>query len=342
MSANLAHPATVVPFHDEHDQEPSMGHDLRSWIMLGFIALGDFVAFSVVLMRVFADQPAIVGIGLTVAASAASILLMHEAGTRGRAIRANASPHGWKPVILLTLAWLSLGLAAFAVRIHVETSAVTGGFGATAAEATSLSDALPSALLLLVIFLAGGIGAYVVGFRSYNPARAAVFRIRRRLWFATRARNRRRRRVAKLTARQDTLRVQADAISQDTGEQIALARVQAGQLKRQARSWVLQRALETAKVRQELARAHSESVGRRQAEVDAEYRTLVDGTDHAPVISLARAQAAQLKELARIEIAKATGEPGATSGVLSRSDAAVMQNGHRHHASIPFREDRHV
>jgi hypothetical protein len=333
MSANLAHPAATVPFTDAHDHEPSLGHDLRSWVMLGFIAVGDIVAFSVVLMRVFSESAAIVGIGLTLAASAASILLMHEAGTRGRAIRANISPHGWKPVVLLTLAWLSLGLTAFAVRIHVETSAPTAGFGSISAEAVSFTDALPSALLLLVIFLAGGIGAYVVGFRSFNPARSAVFRIKRRLWFATRVRHRRRRTVAQLMTRHDRLTTEAAGVNQGTDEQIALMRAQADDLKRQARIWVLQGALTNATAHRDQARAHAEALASSHSELDAQYRTIVDGADHAEQIALTRAQAAQLKELARLEIAKGTAEPAATTGLLSRTDESTSVNGHRPRAT---------
>jgi len=329
VSANLAHPATVVPFHDEHDHEPSIGHDLRSWIMLGFIAVGDIVAFSVVLMKAFKDSPEIVGISLTLAASAASILLMHEAGTRGRAIRANISPHGWKPVILLTLVWLSLGLAAFAVRIDVETAAPPGGFGTTAGEAATFTSELPEALLLLVIFLAGGVGAYVVGFRSFNPARSAVLRIKRRLWLATRVRNRRRRTAARLMTRHDSLTADAAGIHQSTDEQIATVRAQARELKRQARTWVLQGALAHAAAQRDQARAHAQSLAGSHSELDAHYRSFVNGADHAEQIALARAQAAQLKELARIEIAKATAEPAATSGLLSRATVDSRPNGHR-------------
>jgi hypothetical protein len=215
----------------------------------------------------------------------------------------------------------------------VETSAPTAGFGSISAEAVSFTDALPSALLLLVIFLAGGIGAYVVGFRSFNPARSAVFRIKRRLWFATRVRHRRRRTVAQLMTRHDRLTTEAAGVNQGTDEQIALMRAQADDLKRQARIWVLQGALTNATAHRDQARAHAEALASSHSELDAQYRTIVDGADHAEQIALTRAQAAQLKELARLEIAKGTAEPAATTGLLSRTDESTSVNGHRPRAT---------
>lgn len=330
MSADLAHPATTVPFIDEHDHEPSVGHDLRSWVMLALIAVGDIVAFSVVLMRVFADSPAVVGIGLTFAASAASILLMHEAGSRARAIRANSSAHGWRPVVLLTLAWLSLGLTAFAVRIHVETTVATSGFGSTAAETATVLDAIPSALLLLVIFLAGGVGAYVVGFRSYNPARAAVFRLRRRLWFANRTRLRQQEKAAQFRSQRDTVAVQIEAASQRAEREVGQLRHQADLLSRRGRVWLLDGAIRQAAADRTAAEDRVTSLRIRIAETDTELRTRTDGAAHRAQLDLVKAQAGKLKELARIEIAKGTGEPGATTGLLHSPSAAPI-NGHRPH-----------
>ena len=322
MSANLAHRATVADFVEKHEHLPSRRHDILSWVMLAVVALGDFIAFSVVLMKVFGQESMFVGLGLTLAASFASILLMHEAGSRARAIRANSSAHGWKPVVLLTLAWLALGLAAFYVRIDREmgegaSSRFSSGTAATdTAALRSLTDVLPPTLLLLVIFIAGGVGAYVVGFRSYNPARSAYFRLRR----AARKAEQRYEEARVDTLKGDVdvshLKKQLDALDARHAAEVEAARRSADRLALQARVWLFEGAADKSRDR---LRAISEEA----AGLDETVATLQSTLDHRrsnteleSLIESSGAQARQLKQLARLELAKGTADPAATSGLF--------------------------
>jgi hypothetical protein len=222
-------------------------------------------------------------------------------------------------VWLLIGGWLALGLTAFAVRISVELTNTSGGFGASE-EAASLVEVLPSAFLLLAIFLAGGAAAYLIGFKLHNPARKAYLRVQRRLRAADRRVKKLVKKETKAMVAADRLRSQVASLERQHAADEAALTAEAGQLRSRT---LLDLSAATAA-------HHSARVAEHQAvavEMDARRAALVEdvsATTSATALSkqeeLAAAQVAALKELLRTHIAESTADPAATSAILPPTD----------------------
>ena len=196
-------------------------------------------------------------------------------------------------------------------------SRFSSGTAATdTAALRSLTDVLPPTLLLLVIFIAGGVGAYVVGFRSYNPARSAYFRLRRAAQKAEQSYEEARADALKGDVDVSHLKKQMDALDARHAAEVEAARRSADRLALQARVWLFEGAAERSRDRlraiSEEAAGLNETVATLQSTLD--HRR--SNTELESLIESSGAQARQLKQLARLELAKGTADPAATSGLF--------------------------
>ncbi|MCB0902204.1 MAG: hypothetical protein KDB83_08830, partial [Actinobacteria bacterium] len=66
------------------------------------------------------------------------------------------------------------------VRVNSSDGSSSGDLFGTAPVEQSSHNVI-MAVLMLALFLAGGVAAYAIGFTSYNPRRTAVLRLQRRL-----------------------------------------------------------------------------------------------------------------------------------------------------------------
>ena len=208
MSPNPSHPAVAMPY------ERVEGIHVRwydSWIevvLLVIVATGDFISFWIALQLLNAYMPAWAAMLLVGALTAAAVLLMHMAGGRARDIKARESAHGKFPVFCLVIFWLGLGVFAFVARLKAGEptggSDIFAGSGAT----TDTNTNLIMASLMLALFLAGGVGAYIIGFTQHNPKRRLEIR-RYRMY------KRLTRKLAKVNARIDK---QSKAVNRLNGE----------------------------------------------------------------------------------------------------------------------------
>ena len=306
--------------------------------MLGLllIVIGDFASFNIALSRSFTTMSTLMVLMLTIAMTAAAVLLMVEAGRAEAKRRSrNAGRSGKGPVRTRVAAWVLLGITAFALRMAAppeETgtggfgqdsgfggglggAGQSGGFGADAVGSTDFSLGpltlhgvnLASALALLAIFVAGGVGAFWFGKETYNPritrlrrASAAERKARRRLRRAQRAHDEQSRRLGELTS---------------AARHVDEARVALHHLD------VLQHETVVHETAVDLEHQHLERAGLVNAELAdtrAELSSLPERTH------LRQGEAAhageEAKRRARVLIANYWGDPGATTGLTNGND----------------------
>lgn len=141
-----------------------------AWFMLAVTACADLAVFSQIL-GVLMEESGDAILWLAVAGfTACSLMLAHLAGRLHRDIEVGFGR--WSAVLrnALAIGWLSLGLAAFAVRLLIEYSS-SGGGGSVAGGGTDLGRAWGGALLFLVLYVGSGLVAAVGAYHSRNPLR---------------------------------------------------------------------------------------------------------------------------------------------------------------------------
>lgn len=190
MTTTLSTSHTARTTADE--VEPS-----RLFLVLGlvFLVVGfavDLMQFRTVVGLVNTSMSDLATWTIAVGAGAVAIYTMVEAGRQeAERRRSTRGRHGRAIVRRLVGVWLFLGLAATYIRLTVDpgVATATGGFGEAAAgtaEAvwhlgplTLYPAEIPMALLMLALYLAVGIGAYIFGLRSFRPELTALRRARR-------------------------------------------------------------------------------------------------------------------------------------------------------------------
>jgi hypothetical protein len=265
------------------------------WIeILALLAVvtGDAVAFQQVVAVAMPDATTLFTWGLIIALSAAATATMHLAGVSARRRQVDAHDPGPLWSWCLVLCWLFLGGTALWVRLaHAEaqgTPAPAGGVFGTA-PAVGAATNIPMAALLLGLYLVGGITAYGIGYMVHNPARTAYLRARREYVRAGRAYRR-------------ALWLRERAVART-------ARPSAGLLSERLHVTL------TPSARPPRARPDApdatpapELIRTRASDALTASRELA--------IRGARAQAEQLREVARHRLAAALAEPARTTGVF--------------------------
>jgi hypothetical protein len=334
-------------FTEEHGVEPSLLAGLLGLVGLAIIVAGDFASFNIAISRSFTGMGPVMVLLLTLAMTAAAVLLMVEAGrAEARRRGSHRGRTGRGAVLWRVFAWSMVGVTAFLLRMAAppeETGtggfgdarggfgegatggfggAATGGFaspGATgfgaAAEPGALqlgplamhAENLTSAIALFAIFLAGGVGAYYWGRESYNPRVTAVRRARRREESARRRLERPRAQARRARRRADAFEAAGDLHDRSARRLHDLA--------------VLQQKLDTYEREAEAARASAEQVsslaaqlGMAQAELDTlpnDVRSEQRRAEQAGEVA---------KQLARVLVAEHQRQPAAQAGVTNGAE----------------------
>jgi hypothetical protein len=164
-------------YGDLHELAPRRWSHLPQLAALLLIIFGDAVAFVQVAEAALPDLEEYKVVPLIVALSAAATVSMHLAGASAKARRANADHVGNFWFVFVVLGWLALGAVAFWFRLAAAAAdatpaGTTDGFGTVAAA----TPHVPVAALMFGLYLVGGMTAYGIGYRTYNPARSAYFR----------------------------------------------------------------------------------------------------------------------------------------------------------------------
>jgi len=321
------HSAAKLEFTEDHGVDPGLGSMFFAGLGLVLIVIGDFASFNIALSRSFTQMGTGIVLMLTLAMTAAAVVLMYDAGrAEARRKSRNSGRTGRGPVRNRVLAWLLLGSTAFVLRLAAPPEATTTGFGqtdpgfgsttgsgfGTTAEATTLAlgpmtlhgENLASALALLAIFVAGGIGAFYLGRESYNPRLTEVRRARRAERSTARRLVRAQRRNDRAQRGAGDLSAAWDQHSRASGELATLSDLEHHlDLYEAASNDLTQRSAQT--------RALAEAI----AEAEAELASTTDDVR----VSQRRAEhsGAQAKALARVLIAEYRGEPAATSGLTN-------------------------
>src|SRR4051794_37946391 len=294
MTASIHGNVAPRGYGDLHELAPRRRSHLPELMALVLIVLGDAVAFVQVAEAALPDLEEYKVVPLIVALSAAATVSMHLAGASAKARRANADHVGNFWFLFIIVGWLALGGVGFWFRLaaagaNVTPPGATDGFGVTATAGTATQ--VPVAALMLGLYLVGGMTAYGIGYRMYNPARSAYFRAKAEQQRAERAHRRAVRRHVKAvtkglkhSAQQPEPSRDDKAAAEDPPTVVALADVMADEM--------------------------AERAGRARAQ--------------------AHAQAGQLREFARHRLAVALADPARSSGVFSVAPAAVPNHGHVH------------
>ncbi len=318
MSPTLHHRSVTAGFSGpHHSRRPSVLEHGVDWFLLLIVAVGDFANFSIVIARAEDQLSWTVAMTLTLAMTAAAVLLMHKAGTIRRQLKANVSAMRPAVVWILVLLWLALGVVAFWLRVTSETAGTTGGFGS--AEATGSSTDIPFAVIMLVVYLAGGAAAYTIGFASHNPLRSDLVRAQRRHWWATRRLNR--------AVRKQIRAGGGSGVEQADAElALRLAEVDSGaeRLRAEARPLLASARVHVLVAQEQEARRDLDAAREAYTRTDSALHDLDDELDPmrqeeslAQTLREIDAQARQLKELVRHQMAMSLGDPGATSGLFA-------------------------
>jgi hypothetical protein len=152
-------------------------------LLLLVVGAGDFVTFWMTLAGLLRENGVVTWI-LVGSFTFASIAIMHFAGHTAKNAREGQGGLGRSAVIALVSVWALLGAVAFYVRTQytaVDAGSAEAAFGADPAAASTGTDPMLSALLLLGLFLASGFLAFWVGFSSHHPRMVAYRKLRRQL-----------------------------------------------------------------------------------------------------------------------------------------------------------------
>lgn len=330
-------------FTEEHGVEPSVLAGLLGLVGLAIIVAGDFASFNVAISRSFTGMGPVMVLLLTLAMTAAAVLLMVEAGrAQARRRGRHSGSTGRGAVLWRVFAWIMVGVTAFLLRMAAPPEETgTGGFGEASGgfgqDATGgFSDAatggfagpgvagfgaaadpgalqlgplamhaenLTSAIALFAIFLAGGIGAYYWGRESYNPRLTAVRRARRREESARRRLERPLARARRARRRADDVEAAGQMYDQSSRRLQDLASLEQ-EIDRYGR------ASQAARASAEQVSSLTAQLGMARAELDtlpSDLRAEQRRAEHA-------GEAA--KQLARVLVAEYQGKP-ATSGLTN-------------------------
>jgi hypothetical protein len=152
-------------------------------LLLLVVGAGDFVTFWMTLAGLLRESGVVTWI-LVGSFTFASIAIMHFAGRTAKNAREGQGGLGRSAVIALASVWALLGAVAFYVRTQytaVDAGSGDVAFGADPAAASTGTDPMLSALLLLGLFLASGFLAFWVGYSAHHPRMAAYRKLRRQL-----------------------------------------------------------------------------------------------------------------------------------------------------------------
>ncbi len=219
MSATtLPNPVRPTGGVTPHGVEPPR---LAEWAPYAFLVLGfliDFAQFSDVVGRAVTSLEDWQRYLIAAGAGAVALFMMFEAGHLEAQRRERTMGKQGKGLIrTLISVWGLLGLAATYIRLAAAPdSGGSGGFGSAGSDAvvttwdlgpiTLYSDEIPMALLMLILYVAVGLGAYLVGLRSHRPlltdlrrARTAERKQQRKLRRLIRKRDKASARVSELT-----------------------------------------------------------------------------------------------------------------------------------------------
>src|SRR3954453_6828135 len=212
-------------YGDLHELAPRRWSHLAELLALVLIVLGDAVAFVQVAEAALPDLEEYKVVPLIVALSAAATVSMHLAGASAKARRANADHVGNFWFLFIIVGWLALGAVGFWFRLAAAGASATPGGASAGFAATATAGAatqVPVAAVMLGLYLVGGLTAYGIGYRMYNPARSAYFRAKAEHKRAERAHQRALRRHVKAvtkglkhSAQQPEPSGHADAAAQD-------------------------------------------------------------------------------------------------------------------------------
>lgn len=279
-------------FADPHELLPGRFSHVFEILSLGAILAGDAVAFQQIAAVAMPTSSPIVVWTFVGALSAAATISMHAAGISSRRRQAGAHEAGWLWFCCLIAGWAALGGMALWFRLAEaaasQAPAASDSVFATAVP-TGFATQIPLAALMLGLYLVGGITAYGIGYAMHNPARATYRRAKgeqRRAGRAHRYAMWRRQRANAQTATPASGMV----------AQRILRAVAPGPRSRTAPPSRLDVAIRPAR------------------DVDAIADELAERREI--VLNRARAQADQLREVARHRLATALAEPARTSGVF--------------------------
>lgn len=344
-TSSLDHRSSRQDFTEEHGVDPGLGSWLLGLVGLALIIAGDFASFNIALSRSFSAMGPTVLLALTLAMTAAAVLLMFEAGRAEAKRRSrNHGGTGRAPVVTRIFAWLLLGVTAFTLRMAAPPEVTAGnedafqitgppgptpgfgttapGFGSTATDGFGSAAAaggtqpiqfgpltlhpenVTSAVALLAIFVAGGVGAFFLAKEGYNPLLTDVRRARRARWIAHR-------RFMRAQARHDRALARAAATTArcDQYEQAVRDLEVVSDLEHQLDLYEA----DLAHARE--ASAALAAIDRTATSAEAELASL--GAEARGAQRQAEHAGASAKELARVLIAEYRGEPAATSGLTN-------------------------
>lgn len=304
---NIGHRSTTAPYEELDVEHARWWDSYGDWALLLIIAAGDFASFSIVMQLANANSEWYINYALVFAMTSAAVLLMHTAGKMRRNVKAGTAPHGKSAVWLVVACWLGLGLSAFWMRLTAPEPAVASGddfgFGAAATESTAHTPALTMAVVLIALFLAGGVAAFFIGYLSHHPERRKAMRekrLRNKAIAAERAlADEQRRNEQILAERKVEARI---ALNKSNCDRVANLEAQ------------LQDERRALNVKREVALARLVEI-EAQIAVLTQQASLTEGTRNHKLAIIA-AGGAELKELARVNTAVALHQPAKTSGVF--------------------------
>lgn len=329
-SAGPARPAgrAPAPFADAGQPLPRRFEHGWDSLLLALVVVGDFASFRIVLALVTNGSELLLW-PLTLSMTALAVLCMHQAGRVVRDRDAAAHTAGRGVVACLVALWVAMGVAAAALRVLnpiTSTAATDLLTGAAPADTGPTATAWVIALALLVVYLAGGVAAFVIGHRSHNPLRSSILheqsvvdRRRRQLRRAEARAHRSSRRRRGLAGARSAL----DRVESVHGSRVARLTAEAAALRGMTPSLVLSHG--TA-ARLQLAAERRQLVGlAADREVAAAYlRETEQAASESERTSLARtserrarARAGELRQAVRLRLAENLGEPAATSGIFA-------------------------
>ena len=107
ITTSQDHPAAKLEFTEEHGVDPGRGSVVFAGIGLLLVVIGDFASFNIALSRTFDTMGPIVVLMLTLAMTAAAVVLMYEAGRAEKQRKSrNSGRTGRGPVSHRVMAWL--------------------------------------------------------------------------------------------------------------------------------------------------------------------------------------------------------------------------------------------
>lgn len=203
MTESIGHRAVPAPYAQLDITHTRWWDHLWDKALLLLVAAGDFVSFWIALQLFNPNATWWQTAVLVSAMTAAAVVLMHKAGSAARAVKARQAAHGKTLVRVLVLAWIALGAAAFIVRWQSTDGASSRISLSSSTAATGASNhSLIMAIMMLTLYIGGGVAAFAIGYWTYSPPRKAARRLERSRQQAEKAHRKQR---ASLQAKLDEL-----------------------------------------------------------------------------------------------------------------------------------------